>query len=354
VLWSWTTATLTNDTIVCHPLDVLSDVDTAIPANTILMTGHTVFAEEEDQPVGKNNFEVDFTYTNALLKETVGIGGGVISNKFDIPGYNGSSVFINKKTIEAERRLEMQEDDLLLNGQKNTNTGVLLADQQVSTDSTGALRSCDGVLTLLDQYAMCDFYSDTFGIEHLDNMIDGFIAQGSPTTEVAGYIGHGLSKDVNAIMLDYSREYSGGSDLYNGMKNKLGVTPTVLNWRGTDFFFQVLTSFSNPGTVGQMANGDYVYGHPYMGMFFPDTSITVKKFGNEVNATIPNVGMGYVNYNGENRGKIFAWRKGMNGVFQSGEVSTGIDGMWYYILSAPALYGGAWNQDYLIRKQLTA
>ncbi|MBN1683745.1 hypothetical protein JW865_09370 [Candidatus Bathyarchaeota archaeon] len=341
-------ATLPNDTLTCLPVNVLTDIDTEIPIGTILTVGHNMYAVGEGQPVGKINFPVTFSYTSGLLKETVGMEGEVLSTKMDLPEYNGSRYLINQLTAEAERRLELQEDDLLLNGQRNSNT-ALVATSQVTGDSN-ALKSCDGLISLMDQYSMNDFYSDSFGLEHLDNIIDGFISQGTPTSEIAAYVGHGLSKDVSDIMKDYFQAYSGGSDLYDSMKEKLGVSPTTLNHRYVNFYFQQLASFSNPGTVGQIEDGEYVYQHPNMGMFMADSPITVAKFGEESNASIPNLGIGYVGYNGETRGKVMRRRLGMNGVYDNIDVTTDVDGYWLYWLSSPMLYGGAWNQKYLIRK----
>lgn len=346
---SFATATLPNDTLTCSPVSELTDIDTAVPAGTILALGHTMFAVGEGQPLGKMNFPVSYSYTHGRIKETVGLEGGVMTTKMDLPEFNGTKYLVNRLTAEAERRLEVQEDDLLLNGQRNTNDG--LVGTSLVTGDSNALSSCDGLLSLMDQYSMTGFYSDTFGLEQLDSILDGFLSQGTPTSDIAAYIGHGLGKDISDVMKDYIQTYSGGCDLYDRMKDTLGISPNVFNHRGTNFYFQQLASLSNPGTVGQIADGEYVYQHPTMGLFMADNPITVAKFGNESNASIPNLALGYVNYNGENRGKIMKRMLGVNGIETPFDVATGTDGSWLFWLSEPTLYGGAWNQKYFVRKQ---
>jgi hypothetical protein len=349
VAFSSTTATLTNDTWVCHPLNITNNIGTAIPAGTQLAVGYNSWAPGEGQPNGKSDFPVQFSYTNGKIKTTVGLETGVQAYKMAVDEYTGTNWLINDLTMKAEFDHDRKEDSMFFNGQKNTNTSVLIGTSQINTDSSSYLKSCDGLTTLMDQYSMCNYYDTSFGISHLRLMVEGFIAQGFPTTDVAMYCGHAIAGDMQDTMMDYMQQYS-SSDLYDRVKNKLGITPNVFNFNGVNFYVQPLTSFSNPSNIG-VSNGDYTYEYPRAAICIPDNPITVKQFGEAINESIPNVGIGYVNYNGENCGKIMKKMLGMNGIEQDINIATDAEGMYYFWSSQPTLFGGAWNQKYYWRKQ---
>ena len=346
---SRSTATLTNDTLVCNPLNVLSSIGTDIPAGTLLTVDYNAYARGTGQPTGKANIPVQKSYTWAICKATAGIEQDFLATKHTPIEYKGNRWYINEKTIECERELDRYQDNVLHHGQKNTNTSVLVEASGITGDD-GVVRSCDGLTTILDTYGMCGYYDTEFGVSHLTAVTDGFIAQGVPTTTVGGYNGHTFWKNVSDLMRSYLASYSGGSDLYDGMKNKLGVSPDTLNYNGFDFYFQTLSTLSNPGNIGVSLDGEEIYEYGASCIFIPDNPITVNKFGNEVNASIPNVGVGTVNYNGENGGKVSAILKGVTNL-AGGNAGTDKAGLFYYWLIEFMLFGGAWNQKYYMRKQ---
>jgi len=342
------TDALTNDTLTCYPKNTATDIDTDIPAGVELAVGPNTWAVGEGQPKGKNNFPVDYTYTRGIIKATVGIEQDSVATKFEPVEFNGNRWLINDLTIKMERDIEFMEDWMFFRGEKNSNQSVLLGTSGITGDN-GILRSCDGLTTLMDDYSLNDTYDTTFDESHLDNVTEGLIAMGNPSRDVAVYCGHMFRKDMNDVFRDYMEKYS-SSDLYDRVKNMLGVTPDVLNWNGVNFYFQILHTLSNPSVTGITASGDYLYEEPYMAIFIPDNPITVSKFGEQVNASIPNIGVQYTNYNGENNGKVFNILKGMTNL-EGGNLGTDKAGVFYYMMSESKFFGGAWEQKFLYRKQ---
>ena len=342
------TVTLTDDTWVCYPLDDATDIDTKIPAGTELSVEYNVWARGQGQPKGKNNFPVASQYTKGIIKETRTLQESVLATANQVLEYNGNRWIINKFMMELERDLEFREDMMFHHGEKNGNQSVLVSTDTVDGDS-GILRSCDGITTLMDQYSMCDYYDTTFEATHLDNVVEGFRAAGLPTTSVAGYCGHAFMADMYDFFNDFFAQYS-STDLYDRVKGMLGVTPTCLNWKGVDFYFQVLDTLSSPTNMGLTASGDWLYEYPTSCMFLPDNPITVKQFGQEQNVSIPNIGVEYENYNGENNGHVFGILKGMTNL-EPGNLGTDHAGVYYYVKSTGGLFGAAWEQKFYYRKQ---
>ncbi len=334
IVMSLATVTLTEDTLTCYFMDSSVYVATAIPNGTPLAITGNAFARGTGQPKGTNNVPIEYQYTWGICKATIGLEEDVLAQKNIPTEYNGNRWIQNKLTMELERRLERYVDSQLCYGNKNDNQTVLLENSGITGDS-GIIRSTDGMRTLMSQYSMCGTFDDTIELSHLDEITEGFIAQQMFTTEVAGYCGNAFRKLLNDLIRDYGKNFS-TTDLYNKVTNILGITPDGLNYNGVNFVFQVLSTLSNPASAGLKYNGEYVYEYPYSCMFIPDSSITVSKFGSEVNASIPNVGMAHINYNGETAGKVFGVLKGMTNM-ESGNLGTDYAGVFYY-----------WKEEFLL------
>lgn len=342
------TVALTYDTWVCYPLNDASDIDTEIPAGTELSVGANAWAEGEDQPSGKNNYPVAYQYTKAIVKATRTLQESVLASANQVIEYSGNRWIVNRFMMELERDLEFYEDEVCHHGQKNDNQSVLVSTDTVDGDS-GILRSSDGITTLMDTYSMCDYYDTTFEASHLDNVTESFRAAGLPTTSVAGYCGHAFMNDMYDFFRDYFGQYS-STDLYDRVKNMLGVSPTCLNWNGVDFYFQVLNTLSSPTNMGLTTSGDWLYEYPTSCMFIPDNMITVRKFDQEQNVSVPNIGIEYENFNGEQNGHVFGILKGMTNI-EPGNLGTGKAGVYYFTKSTFKFFGAAWEQKVYYRKQ---
>lgn len=344
---------LTGDKLTIRPLPgTNSKIDTTIPAGTYLAVSYNAYGPGEGQPKGKNTYPIDYTYKTGIIKSTYALEEEVLATKMDVPSYDGVNYLINEETARMERDLEIKEDWMLLTGQKNNDSTNLRGTSGITGEAT-VLKSCDGLYTILNDQGMCAYYDSSFSTDHLDAMYDGFISQYLNPTSVAGYMGLELYRDFCDIMNDHLREYS-STDLYDPMKQMLGITPNVYHWKGVDYYIQPVDSFNRPATLGLKQSGEYIYEYATMGIFVADNPITVTRFGAETNASIPRVGIGYVNYNGENRGKVFGILKGMTNMVPGVNVATDKGGVFYYLSSSPRLFGAAFNQNFLWRKQKAA
>lgn len=323
-------------------------IATAIPGGYPLAVNGNMYARGTGQPEGANTVPVDYQYTWGICKATIGLREDVLAQKNAPVEYNGNRWLINDLTMKLERRLERYEDAMLHRGNKNENTTNLVQTSSIDNES-GIMLSTDGMTTNMERYSMCDTYDTTFNISNFATVTDGFIAQQMFTTEVAVYCGQSFRNGINEVIRDYSKNFS-TTDMYDRVKKILGITPDGLNYNGVNFVFQVLSTMSNPSGAGLKYNGADVYEYPGSAMFIPDSNITVSKFGTDVNASIPNVGMAFLNYNGENSGKVFGVLKGMTNL-EPGNLGTDVAGVKYFWKEELMLFGGAWNQKFYWTKQ---
>jgi hypothetical protein len=345
------TAVLPNDRLTCLPTDDAFDVDVAIAAGEYIPILYNAFARGTAGPVGRIDYPDTKTYTTGLIKEAMAIEGGVQATKMldGLIPYNGSMWLINEDTRKMERRMEQMKDFQCLLGQKKSNASLV---QTTSLESdSGLVRITDGVITNIRNNGLSGTFADTFDIDDFHSITDALISQRLYTTNVGFYVGHELYSQIQDVLRDYTREFSGGSDLYNKLNGVLGITPKGFELDGVTFWIQPLASFSDPAILGLAPSGTYEFEFPYSGIIVPDSTITVQKWGEKVNASIPNVGLGYVNYNGENRGLLTKRILGMNGLVDGMDVADDVDRIKLAMLSEFMIYGGLWNQKMYVTKQ---
>ena len=345
-----TTGTLAGDTIVLTPLSTLSAIGTdGIPAGTELARSGNAWARGEGQPKGEANIPVSQDFTWGIVKKTVGIEQQVLATKHGPIAYQGKNWYINDMIMKAERDLDFDTDCMLHHGQKNSNTSVLVGESQITGDD-GVLRSCDGLTTLLDAYGMCDYYDTTFETSHISDVVNGFISQGVAPGSIGVYNGLSFWNNISDVMRDIIATYSGGTDMYDKVKNSLGISPTSLNWNGFDFNFCTVSTLSNPSNIGLTSGGEDLYEYGASAIFISDNPVTSPKFGTQVDVSIPNIGIGRVNYNGENDGKVTGILKGMTNLV-GGNLGTDAAGLYYYWMATAMLFAGNLNQVFYFRKQ---
>jgi hypothetical protein len=316
-------------------------VKTEIPSGFPLAINGNRRARGTGQPKGANTFPIDYQYYWNVIKASIGLEEDVLAQQNEPTEYKGVRWIQNKLTMELERRLERYVDVALHRGNKNDNQTNLVEASGITGDN-GIIQSGDGLVTLMTLYSMCATYDTTFSVSHLADVVDGFISQQMFTTEVAGYCGQGFRNGISDMIRDYGKNFS-TTDMYDRVTKVLGITPDGLNYNGVNFIFQVLSTLSNPAAAGLKYLGEDVYEYNNSCIFIPDSTITVSKFGTEVNASIPNVGMGHVNNNGENSGKVFGMLKGMTNM-ESGNLGMEYAGVRYLWKEEVLLFGGAWNQ----------
>lgn len=348
------TATLAYDTLTCTPFRngttyTKAQITTAIPAGTYLMIAGNAFARGTGQPEGKTDTPTTHIYTSGITKETKGFDGATLAHKMQVGEYDGQRWMISDSMVRGEFDLEGNMDKQITFGMSNDNAS-LVQTADFSSDSN-AVRSTMGVIPWLNQSAQTESYVNTFKLTDLRTTQLDLESQGVYNSSAGFFVGPDLAQQLYDECLDYFREYSGGSDLYDGASGKLGVTPRALEYGGVTYYIQPMASLSNPSTYGLNPSGSYSYQFPTAGVVVPDIKVTVPKWGEKSDYTIPNLGLGYVNYNGENRERIMKYYLGMNGVFNSSQVAADTDGYKLFWMSEFMLFGAEWNKMVYWTKQ---
>lgn len=341
---------LTDDTLTCVPFRngsvyTKAQIGTEVPAGTALMVAYNAFARGTDQPKGTTDSPTNRTYTSGLIKETKEFDGGALAHQFQIGEMDGNKWLISEAMIDAEFKLEGKMEKQLLMGQRNDNAS-LVQTASISSDS-GTVRSTDGILTWLAEAGQSKYYSSAWAMSDFRVSAEALTSQGVATSNVAFYQSPQLAFGVDDIARDYIKEYSGGSDLYDKAKQKLGITPKVFHYGDVNFHLCTIPSLANPSSYGIETDQ---YSYATCGFMVPDATVSVSNWANKKDVTIPNVGIGYVNNNGENRERVIGQYHGMNGVFSNNLVATGVDGYKLFYLSEFMLFGAEWNKMIYWRK----
>jgi hypothetical protein len=348
------TTNVANDTLTCEPFldgDVYTkqQVATEVPAGTYIdASGYSSFARGAGQPVGTYDYPITRTYTSGIVAETKGFDGGTLAHQGAVAEYNGVRWLVSRESMDAEFRLKDQLDDALLNSEPNDN-----ADLATSTTMSGqsqTVRSTRGLVSWLDDAGQNLYYTDTAEFTLMDDIIDALQTQGVYAKTATIFCSPKFYRDFQKEAKDYIREYSGGSDFLDSAKTTLGINIQTIVWGGTTFFLHPVATLGNPSDSGLTISDSLVYATGTMAIVVPDAKVTVNQWGQEANVTIPNLWLGYVNYNGENRKYMMGTYNGVNGVFAGVNVATDLDGFKLYWKREFILGGAEWNKMVMIRK----
>jgi hypothetical protein len=352
------TTTITNDTITARPLLADGTSLTAaqiayeVPAGTYLdVTGYSSFARGTDQPEGTKDFPVTREYTGGFIKETKSFDGGVLAHEGVVQEYNGVNYLISDASMEAEFSLKDQIEDAMIFGEPNDN--ALLVASATNSGDSGALRSTRGLVSWLDDAGQNVYYSDTPTLTILDDIQSALLTQGVYTATATIFCSPKFYRDLQKEAKDHIRDYSGGSDFLDSAKKTLGINIQTIVWGGMTFFLHVVAALGKPAGAGLTISDELQYAAGTMAFCIPDSQVTVNEWGQEANVTIPNLWLGYINYNGENRKRMIGRYKGMNGIFGGLDVATGVDGYKLFWGSEFMLGGAEWNKMIMIRKLIT-
>lgn len=292
-------------------LDEDMQITSTVTANSYLQVNATRYARGTGQPSARSRGLYSRTFTTGISKETVHLEGGVqFQETKRAKMKNGGEGVLSRATIEAEFSLNNQLNGVLLISDENTNSLT----QTSHASKSNSVRSTVGLWNHLDSLGQKLYYSVKISIPDLYTAKELLRSQGVVDTEVLFAFGDKLSRGVETLGLEYLKEYSGGSNLLDGM-GAIGVRPKKLTVGNIDFIFKEFAGFSNPNTFG--TDADY-WGNA--GMIIPSTQVTVKS--SDINiagieggkVVIPNVSIGYPNNYGENRERILKTVAGVNGL----------------------------------------
>lgn len=297
---------------VLEPLVTGQRVIVAIPVTQALTVGGSMFAAGTQQPAGMVDEFFHSNYGTRILKESVYWEGGQGALKELAELGQGN---LRARTIlDSQMRLRVQLNDAILMGYKITHPGGLTQNNEAGVANT--ILSSAGLLPTMVAESMKLYYTGTFSEDQFDQIPFLMLSQGVAGNSAMIMVGMELGLGIEKTMLNFVKEYSGGSDLYDKMK---GVGFGIREYTSNGFINRIvrLPEFSNPVMYG--APG---YNFEALGMVFPDAKVTAKTTslspdGSSAEASkvraINNFTLGYLNYGGENRRLISGDKAGVNG-----------------------------------------
>lgn len=324
-----------------------SQITTAIPAGTWLAAaGANTHATGTDQPEGLTDDWSTLTHRTSILKTTFKIEGQLNSGSYYAPvarDMGGGNLFVSSfASMQAEFNLDSQEEYQLLLGEQNDNSSLT---ETTELSGTQLIRSGKGLWHWLSEEGQSFTYTGTFDYSDFYDIGKVFESQHVMANKALFPHGPELGRYLEQAGLDFIKEYSGGTDLFDKMQAKLGVAIKVVNINGIEYVLKPMKSWANPNKLGMNINDSYAYEFPTGGIVIPDEDVTIKASGDKT-FNIPNVNITYVSKNGENRERVFGLKKGMAapGMGMGNDVSTGYDTVHGYFLSTTGLIGGAFNK----------
>ena len=301
-----------------YPLDITVQLTTNMAANTYLMVGPNLKGVGTGQTSARNSGTTSDTFYTAIVDETAEIKGGVSAQSLyrnDLDK-SGRAILWNKAQVEAEFMLNSGIDKEILLGQVNSNTTLAIAADGDSANQ--AVRGTKGLWHWVESDGMEQAYAGSYDLAYFDQLKEYLRSQGVTDTTVSILAGSNLYKQIENTGLDYIKAYSGGSVLES--YGAVGANVHSIQKNGITSELCEVVSFDNANTYGVM---DTYFRDA--GLVIPRSLATVKQssdvdygdfYGNSAGdkVSIPNVVLGYLNNNGENRQRMVGPVAGVNGM----------------------------------------
>jgi hypothetical protein len=197
-------------------------------------------------------------------------------------------------------------------------------------------------------------YANAWSEGDFDSVKDIFRANGVVDQKAAFAAGPKLYTQVENAALQYIKEFSGGSDLVTAA-GEVGFELKSFQKSGVTYTICELASFSNQNTFG--ANDQNYYA--YAGMIIPEAEVTLQDSEGIYNSmgqtggkiSIPNVAVGYLQNNGEDRKRIIKPLHGMSGL--GADIAESYDRSRMLLLSEYALVANGVDQMIRVLKDGT-
>jgi hypothetical protein len=300
-----------------YPLDTTVQMNADMGASTYFMVGPNLQGIGTGQPGPRKNGTTSDTFYTAIVAETAEIKGGVNAEKLyrnDLDK-SGRSTLWSKAQVETEFLLNAGMDKEIFLGQVNTNTSnAVIAD----ADSTNqAARGTQGLWHWVESDGMEQAYAGSYDLAYFDQIKEYLRSQGVTDTNVAFLAGSNLHKQVENTVLDYIKAYSGGTSLVEAY-GQVGMNVQKFKKNGITCELAEIVSFDNANSYAVM---DTYFRDA--GLIIPKSLATVSSSGMDMGdiygysagdkVKIPNVVIGYLNNNGENRTRMVHPLAGVNG-----------------------------------------
>lgn len=354
-IMSMSTTTLTNDTLLCQPYangtgTTKSQIAYDIPSGTQLMVGPSSFAPETGWPEGTNEDYGTRTHQARLYKEKIGMGGDIIASPFyEVTGLNGQRGILNEATVRAEFLLDKQIDQGFNFSELNENTSNL-AETSLFGSGTVSIKSGKGIMTWADERAQKNYYTTSPQISDFSDNRILLESQGVTSSNVVVFGGPRFISELETSAYNEIKEYGGGNKVFDEVTGKLGINLRTITRSGINYVLNTVKSYGNASGEALFDGTDYVYNYTDTALMIPMQNVFVKSFNGKSNVSIPNVIVGYVNNNGENRGRLMQRQLGVNGVFENVDVALAEDGFNYLWMAEVMSIVANANQFLLWRK----
>jgi hypothetical protein len=334
-------------TVACSivPFDATVVLTSDVPADAYLMVGPYTSGRGGGQPAPRSSGTTSTTFTTAITAETGELVGGLNAKQTyrQVRDKSGKPVLFSKFQVEAEFLANAGKDKELFLGQVNDNALVV---NTAYGSTTSAAKGTKGLWNHVNESGMALPYTTEFSVDHFDSIKDYLRSQGVTDTEVMFLTGSGLLRNIENNVLGFIKEYSPGTDLTDGM-GKVGTQVKRFLKNGITTNLCEIASFDNAQSYGVL---DTYFRNA--GLIIPLSLATVKSDNINQSAgqkvSIPNVSIGYLDNNGENRENMLGLVAGVNGF------GLPIHDQWdrinFYVKSEYALIANLDNQMIAVKK----
>jgi len=300
-----------------YPLDSTVQMTSSMAADTYFMVGPYLAGIGTGQPGPRHSGTTSDTFYTAILGETAEIKGGVNAEKLyrnDLDK-SGRNTLWSKAQVEAEFLLNAGMDKQIFMGEVNSNTSNAVAADADSSNQS--VRGTQGLWHWVEDEGMEQAYAGSYDLAYFDQIKEYLRSQGVTDTTVATLAGSNLFKQVENTVLDYIKAYSGGTDLMQSYTS-VGANVREFTKNGIKHELCEVVSFDNANSYAVM---DTYFRDA--GLVIPKSLATVSSPGIVADdmygsssgdkVKIPNVAIGYLNNNGENRTRMVGPVAGVNG-----------------------------------------
>lgn len=300
-----------------------AQISVEVPAGTTLTVATKNFGLGTGQPGGSTFVRSEIEFKNQIIKTNLTIEGGANAIAWrDVSMQDGSAGLV----IEGQEYQELEHskavDGAMFFGQENDNAALTAVSNSGGTNKIPGTKGLwewglsDGQsLTYSGGWASSNFY------DYKDLALVNLLA----SKDVSMMCGTDLLRSVEESNLDFTKEYSGGTDLYDAMYNTLGFAVKHVTLNGYTFHIQELASWANPNRFG---NKDLEFSK--RGIMMPTGGSEMIEFegGAEKHPTWM---VGYLNAGGVDRTRVMRIIDGMSGT--TATASNGFDEIKYEMLS---------------------
>lgn len=319
--------------------DITAAITTALDA-VPLAVGASAFGYGSTQPDPMSTGSYERTTNQRIIKSTIGIEGNTLAQEEweDFKLKHGGRGVWTRSIAELDFDMDNQEDSALFVGQKITNTSIT---QASVTGDTKAVPSAEGLLQIMSELAQEMTWDGTgFGPTQFRAMRPLLENVGVVNQKLDLFAGSDLNSAIESDMIEFLKTNAGGTKYWDEI-GSVGFMVNQVKLDGVQTNIAVLHGLSNPNKYGLSS-----YDFKKQGFLFTqgEYSAEIQDAGGNEKMRLPHLTLGYPDYNGEKRQRIFQMAPGVHGISGMPNIATNAyDGVKMYAL---AQMMPIWNHMY--------